>query len=189
LSAVPYVVQTSPNDAEYNRELAESVNEAVRRFNQASCIPFVPRDERVPQRDYVVFFFANICTINYGRSGGPQKFPIGAECGTVRHILQHLVLVLGILRESSRIDRDEHITVHLDNVLDRYKFKFYTKFDPTYVDQNGDVIDDYDVLKEDYDYASITHFASNEFAKNGSTTVVSKRTKVKQLGSINLEFR
>ena len=59
-----------------------------------------------------------------GRRGGRQVVSIGKNCDRVGIIIHELMHALGFWHEQSRPDRDEHITIHLDDIKSGL-FNFY----------------------------------------------------------------
>jgi len=56
------------------------------------------------------------CYSSVGMVGGPQTVSIGSGCermSTVQHEIMH---ALGIYHEQSRTDRDDYVTIELQNV-------------------------------------------------------------------------
>ncbi|XP_078669521.1 astacin-like metalloendopeptidase [Branchiostoma floridae x Branchiostoma belcheri] len=101
------------------------------------------------------------CWSKPGRMGGMQELSLGDGCmwkGTVRHELMHTV---GFWHEHQRPDRDDYVTIMLDNV------------DPAFHPQ-FEKISGSSTLDLPYDYGSIMHYGSHLNSINGRETIVPK---------------
>ena len=61
-----------------------------------------------------------------GRVGGEQLLSIGPNCLRTGVIIHEIMHALGFFHEHSRPDRDEHITVELDNLRPGMEHNFLT---------------------------------------------------------------
>ena len=96
----------------------------------------------------------------------PQLLLLGSDClsfGTAVHELGHTI---GFYHEHSRADRDKHVTVHESNII------------PTNYSLNQFAIEDGDTLGFGYDYASIMHYPSRGFSKDGNETITPNRPNI-----------
>jgi len=102
----------------------------------------------------------SVCYSAVGRQGGEQNILLseGFTRGKVIHEIGHIV---GLYHEQSRKDRDNYVTIHLENVIPKMESNFQQML------SDGDEIGD-------YDYGSIMHYSSTEFTKNGQPTIVAK---------------
>jgi Notch-like protein len=89
--------------------------------------------------------------------------------GTIVHELLH---ALGFWHEQSRPDRDDYITLALENVRAdlAYNFDKYT-------------LNDVDLLGTAYDYESIMHYEWDAFSINGKATIIPKKAGVELLNA------
>ncbi|XP_031560437.1 zinc metalloproteinase nas-15-like [Actinia tenebrosa] len=138
---------------------------AVKEYEKHTCIKIVPRTS---ERDYLYIVSEGGCWSSIGRSGYRQKLSIGRNCerkGIVMHELMH---TLGFFHEQSRLDRDDFVTIHWENIdpKRRYNFQKY---------EHGKA----DSLGFDYDYESIMHYPMYSFTSNGRATIVPKDPKAK----------
>lgn len=136
------------------------VREAIDHWTARTKIKFVERTalNATEYPDFVSFVPDEGCAAQVGRQGGEQFVWLGDGCrvGNVIHEIGHCV---GLWHEQSREDRDQHVTIHLDNIIDGMKHNF---------DQHITDGDDFN----GYDYESIMHYPSNAFSKNGLDTIV-----------------
>lgn len=141
-----------------------------------TCVRFV---ERTYQLDYVRIGKFGGCWARYGRLGGRQDVSMGDGClrmATMMHEMMHaignffkfdiailskFVMFLGIDHMHNAYDRDDYLTIFLDNVDEgnRHNFK---KGDPS----------QFDNLNTPYDMRSVMHYARWAFSNNGQNVVV-----------------
>jgi astacin len=149
---VPYQI-----DAQLPRR--ERVTEAIAHWESRTKLRFVERTtgNANQHQDYLYFEDQGGCWSSVGRQGGKQTLSLGPECsvGNAIHEIGHAV---GLWHEQSREDREKHVTIHYENVIDGFAHNF---------DQN--ITDGDDVGA--YDYASIMHYPRHAFSKNGRDTI------------------
>ncbi len=145
---VPYVL---PDDFEG----PERVTKAIAHWHAKTKIRFVPRTN---ETDFVMFINDDGCYSSVGRQGGRQDISLGSGCttGNAIHEMGHTI---GLWHEQSREDRENFITIHLENCTEGMEHNF---------DQH---VTDGDDLGP-YDYGSIMHYPRNAFSKNGDPTIV-----------------
>jgi hypothetical protein len=96
----------------------------------------------------------------------------GSSCihkGTIVHELLH---ALGFWHEQSRPDRDDYITLALQNVRADLAFNF-----------DKAALSSVDLLGTPYDFASIMHYEWNAFSMNGKATIIPKKAGVELLNA------
>ncbi|CAH8638451.1 unnamed protein product [Heterobilharzia americana] len=147
---IPYIIQ-----ANFSSETKATIMKAMRHWENYTCLSFV---ERQPQhRSYIIFTEkACGCCSYVGRRSEdePQAISIGKNCDKKGIVIHELGHVIGFWHEHTRPDRDEHVDILLDNVVEGQDFNF-KKMDPGEVNSLG----------EPYDYSSIMHYAKGTFAK------------------------
>uniref|UniRef100_A0A914CLN1 Metalloendopeptidase n=1 Tax=Acrobeloides nanus TaxID=290746 RepID=A0A914CLN1_9BILA len=141
----------------------------MREFHSRTCIRFIPKYST--HRDYIYITPGKFCHSEVGRKGGQQILSLTEACirgsegvGAIIHELMHTI---GFYHEQSRADRNNYVTIHMENVLEDAK----TNFD-TY---NLEKITH---LGASYDYESIMHYDMYAFSKNGRPTIVTKKPGV-----------
>ncbi|EDO26330.1 predicted protein, partial [Nematostella vectensis] len=71
---------------------------------------------------------------------------------------------LGFFHEQSRPDRDNYVTIMLDNIKSEAKFNF-EKYTSSKIN----------TMNTPYDYDSLMHYGSHYFSYNGKPTIVAKK--------------
>ena len=104
-----------------------------------------------------------------GRIGGPQPISIGTGCEIVGIVMHEIFHALGRWHEHSRPDRDNYVTIHLENVQSNHHKNFATLA----IAKTQDV---------PYDYMSLMHYSAYAFSKNGLPSIVPKTQVRTQLG-------
>jgi len=138
------------------------VHEAIEHWETYTGIRFVLRDDSNTDQypDYVYFRPSTGCSSYVGRIGGMQPINLAQGCtlGATIHEIGHAV---GLWHEQSRIDRDDYVTIHYENIIPEMIFNF-----------NQHITDGEDI--GEYDFDSIMHYPRWAFTKNGEDTIVPK---------------
>ncbi len=78
-------------------------------------------------------------------------------------ILHEMLHALGFYHEHSREDRNDHVTIHWENIKDGLQFAFYKYDGPQYSS-----------FGVPYNPRSIMHYYTHDFSKNGKPTLTAK---------------
>lgn len=134
------------------------VRDAINHWESKTNLEFI---ERSGQSDYIYFTSGSGCSSYVGRIGGKQNITLSSSCstGNTIHEIGHAI---GLWHEQSRVDRNEYITVHYDNVKSGTEHNFHT-----YEDSGFDGED----LTSSLDLGSIMMYSPYSFSKNGEPTI------------------
>uniref|UniRef100_A0A8C7XPG6 Metalloendopeptidase n=1 Tax=Oryzias sinensis TaxID=183150 RepID=A0A8C7XPG6_9TELE len=148
---IPYYIA----DSYTSRERAIIVR-GLESFSDVSCIRFRPYQNG--DHEWLSIESRNGCYSYVGRQGGGQTVSLSRQgClyhSTVQHELLH---ALGFNHEQTRSDRDNHIKVHWENIIDDMEYNFYK----------------IDTLNQGtpYDYNSVMQYERYAFSKNNLPTM------------------
>jgi hypothetical protein len=153
---VPYAIDSALPDQ-------LRIHDSIAHWEGTTGIRFVLRDDNNANQypDYVYFRPSTGCSSYVGRMGGMQPINLAQGCttGSTIHEIGHAV---GLWHEQSRIDRDDYVTIHYENIIPETIFNF-----------NQHISDGIDI--DFYDFDSIMHYPRWAFSKNGKDTIVPKQ--------------
>uniref|UniRef100_A0A3B4ASB1 Metalloendopeptidase n=1 Tax=Periophthalmus magnuspinnatus TaxID=409849 RepID=A0A3B4ASB1_9GOBI len=148
---IPYVLSDK-----YDATERAEILRALKDFETKTCVRFNPRQR---QTAYLSFEPSYGCASLLGHTGDKQVVSL-QKFGCVSFgIIQHEVMhALGFHHEHNRSDRDQHVRINWDNIIEYFTHDF---------DKS-----DTDNLNTPYDYSSIMHYAKDAFGKNWADTIV-----------------
>ncbi|MBZ9728766.1 M12 family metallopeptidase [Salegentibacter sp. JZCK2] len=134
------------------------VYDAIKHWEDNTTLKFV---ERSGESNYIYFISGSGCSSYVGMIGGRQNITLSKYCstGNTIHEIGHAV---GLWHEQSRVDRNNYITVHLDNVKSGYEHNFHTYEDSGY---------DGEEYTTSLDFGSIMMYGAYSFSTNGEPTI------------------
>ncbi|KAL6461632.1 hypothetical protein MHYP_G00297760 [Metynnis hypsauchen] len=148
---VPYVIANHFSSRE-----VQVIQRGLDSFSAVSCIRFTPRSN---QRDYVHIQSLNGCYSYVGRLGNGQAVSLDRNGCIYHNTVQHELLhALGFNHEQTRSDRDNHIRVAWENIIENMKHNF----------------NKINTLNQGtpYDYNSVMQYHRTAFSKNGQPTMI-----------------
>ncbi|MFZ4427268.1 MAG: M12 family metallopeptidase, partial [Saprospiraceae bacterium] len=144
---IPYTIEPGHSSV-------SQINNAINHVNANSNICMVPRTS---ETNYVEFVDNEPACWSYiGMIGGRQEINVDA-CG-VGATIHEICHAAGMWHEQSRNDRDTYVTILFDNIEAGKEGNF--EIGGTGITSVGA-----------YDYASIMHYGTHYFTKNGSPTI------------------
>uniref|UniRef100_A0A4W5LSP8 Metalloendopeptidase n=1 Tax=Hucho hucho TaxID=62062 RepID=A0A4W5LSP8_9TELE len=150
---VPYVI--SPRYDDMDRITIEM---GMLDILSETCVKFVPRSHETNYLDIQPRFG---CWSFLGMTEGPQPLSLQSpgciESGIASHELMH---ALGFVHEQSRSDRDGHVSIIWENIMQGQKHNF-----KKYQTNNLNTV---------YDYGSIMHYGRYAFSEDGGPTIIPK---------------
>ncbi|XP_055919047.1 seminal metalloprotease 1-like [Eupeodes corollae] len=93
-----------------------------------------------------------------------QKFPIDEGCFRMGSILHEFLHTLGFYHQQSASDRDDYITVVVENITPGMEDNF----------RQQTATENFGIA---YDYNSVLHYSSMAFSKNGKKTIITRDPK------------
>ncbi|XP_030245735.1 zinc metalloproteinase nas-6 isoform X1 [Drosophila navojoa] len=165
---VPYEIKGT-----FTPQELDNIHHAFNEYHNKTCIRF---KQRTVERDYISIVNGKSgCWSSIGRLGGRQEVNLQSpNClrtyGTPIHELMH---ALGFLHEQNRYERDDYVKVLSENVKPGMMSNFEKGSARTH-----------SAFGIGYDYASVMHYSSTSFSKNGKPTlkVLRNHPDARQLG-------
>lgn len=129
--------------------------QAMRHWENFTCVKFVERNED-DHPNFILFTErpCGCCSFVGKRGNGPQAISIGKNCDKFGIVVHELGHVVGFWHEHTRPDRDKHVNIIRDNIMNGQEYNF-NKLNEEEVNSLGLT----------YDYDSIMHYARNTFSK------------------------
>uniref|UniRef100_A0A0N5CFI9 Zinc metalloproteinase n=1 Tax=Strongyloides papillosus TaxID=174720 RepID=A0A0N5CFI9_STREA len=140
------------------------VDNAIKGIEKETCIRF-KKSRPFNDRQGLRIFPGEGCYSLIGPSSDnePQDISIGEGCewnGIIQHEVSH---ALGLFHEQSRPDRDNYLTLNLNNVDPNMRFNY---------DKSS--IDETETFGIKYDYGSHMQYDKKAFSSNGQLTMIPK---------------
>ncbi|KAM9310759.1 meprin A subunit beta-like [Pholidichthys leucotaenia] len=132
---------------------------AFDQFRLKSCIDFKPRDS---EDYYISVQKLDGCYSYIGKViPNGQELSIGTYCDEISTVEHEFLHAFGFFHEQSRFDRDKHVRIIFDNVIEGFKSNF-EKVSSEYSSTN----------EVPYDYWSVMHYGKNAFTNGNGSTII-----------------
>ena len=151
---IPYQFSESVSQAQ-----REKAQQAIAHWNAQTRIQMIARTESNASNydNYINFELSGGCASYVGMNGGEQAVWLADNC-TVGSIIHEIGHAIGLFHEHTRPDRDDFVTVLLQNVSTGKEINF-------------DKIENGASTYSDYDYGSIMHYGEYFFSRNGEPSI------------------
>ncbi|XP_077491785.1 zinc metalloproteinase nas-6-like [Amblyomma americanum] len=134
-----------------------AVQAAMATLQNGTCLKFV---ERTNQNDYIYLFPGQGCYSYLGRTGRRQPVSLGQGCLYMTTVAHELLHAVGFHHEHTRPDRDDYITIMLENVRPEYEAQFQKRRLPD------------DPVASPFDISSVMEYGSDAFARSKSKPTI-----------------
>lgn len=134
-------------------------------IEDASCIRFVPADDDMSAYVHIIGEPSG-CHTKVGYRGKLQTLNLQVDsldtgCFKIGTIIHEILHSLGFHHQQCASNRDDYVRIVEENIKEGKEGNF-KKYDE-------DTVTDFDI---EYDYASVLHYSSTAFSKNGEKTIV-----------------
>ncbi|XP_066943288.1 hatching enzyme 1.2-like [Macrobrachium rosenbergii] len=154
------------------------IERAISTLNFMTCINFVPWDGKA--EDYLLIWPVEQpagCWSYVGKRGGQQILSLrqpdarSLRCfGSVGKPIHEFLHALGVFHEQARSDRDEHVTIVKENVIQDYLHNFNKQSEVN------------TTFTFDYDYDSVMHYGSYFFSYSRDKPTIVPKVKGAKIG-------
>lgn len=136
----------------------QRVTDAINHLQNNTNLRFPARTN---QANFIHFQGGSGCSSQVGMRGNRQNITLGPGCDWPRAV-HEICHAAGLWHEHSREDRDNFVTIHLDNVQDGKQHNF-----------NQHITDGDDIGA--YDYGSLMHYGRRDFAKDSTKDTITPK--------------
>uniref|UniRef100_A0A0K0G0H4 Metalloendopeptidase n=1 Tax=Strongyloides venezuelensis TaxID=75913 RepID=A0A0K0G0H4_STRVS len=161
---IPYIFDTTIKVPE-KRLILKSMNSIALH----TCVKFRERTKEINYLN-IQSTPSQGCFSYVGMKGGKQPLELGTEetttCFSKRIVTHELLHAVGLYHEHMRIDRDDYVRIHRENVQEGTELQFEKVVGPG--------VSTYDIP---YDYLSIMHYGKHFFAKDNTLVTIEPKDK------------
>lgn len=136
----------------------ERVHEAIKHWESLTHLKF---KVKTSEKNYIYFRTGSGCSSYVGMQGGRQDIHLADGCttGTVIHEIGHAI---GLFHEQNRIDRNQYVKIHYENIKPKLAYNFYSVLGGRYKAKD---------FTDEMDFQSVMLYNSYAFSKNGKPTI------------------
>ncbi|XP_014675324.1 PREDICTED: zinc metalloproteinase dpy-31-like [Priapulus caudatus] len=160
-SPIQYII-----DAAMPESHVAAIRSAITEWESLTCLHF--QQTSTPVGNYLQIIYGNGCWSSLGMRQGGQLLSLGLGCGSHGAAIHELAHAIGFHHEHVRTDRDEHITVHYENVIAGREANFHKKNQ-----SNFDFFDDIP-----YDLGSNMHYRKRAFFNSSDLDLLTIETVI-----------
>ncbi len=159
---IPYSFADNWGSTNNNQVMRREISAAIAEWENKTVLRFIP----ATSGDRLNFTNSKGCSSEVGFSddfigSNVQDVNLSLGCGKIA-IIHEIGHAIGLHHEQSRSDRNEHVKIFYENIIESEK-------------DNFDIADDAMFLSAtdigEYDYDSIMHYGQYAFSKNGQPTI------------------
>jgi len=187
---IPYFFNLHQN-IENKRENEELIEKAMKEIEERTCFRFQKLDSEPSEKHHLEIKVGEPTCKGKGfsagvRIGGPYKLVLESEWQLAGNpscldwhdgVLHELMHVLGVMHTQKRKDRDEHITINEENIMDIWKAKY-----------QYEVCEGCNSYGVPYDCSSIMHYGTGTYGKDGKDTMEAKNPTKCELTRVGAAF-
>ncbi|XP_072552085.1 meprin A subunit alpha-like [Salminus brasiliensis] len=144
---IPYILSDS-----LDLNAKGTVFQAFEMYRLKSCVDFKPYEG---EKAFIKFEKRDGCFSSVGKQTSGQVLSLGSRCDHKAIVEHELLHALGFYHMQSRQDRDDYVTIWLDQVTDGLQHNF-NKYDDSFVTD----------MNTPYDYESVMHYRPFSFNKD-----------------------
>lgn len=150
---IPYIIDDSVNNL--RKFIAGDITtpvaiQIIQMQTHLRCV------NRTNQSDYISFVNGQECSSKIGRQGGAQRVNLNKDtCDSSGVVVHEIAHAIGMFHEQSRLDRDQFVNVHWENI-EKGKEHNFEKYGSNEGSEYGL-----------YDFSSVMHYTRCTFGRAG----------------------
>ncbi|CEF59687.2 Astacin-like metalloendopeptidase, partial [Strongyloides ratti] len=145
----------------------DNVKKAIEHIENNTCIKFIKMENEFKNTQGIIFKNGTVCSsiIGPANKNRHQFISLAPFCySKVGYILHEIGHALGLPHEQTRTDRDDYVTIDLNNIIRRTQGNFKKV-----------VLSLYKNFSTQYDFSALMHYAPRDFAINTRIPVIKSK--------------